>query len=109
MSEDTGPQAAARRGRGLQHAAASHGRPGVGVHLASALLPLPPGARYLKGRYRHQVDSLDQFVSTLYARAPFEKGRLVARCFRVAAQQGWVLPSGRIVAVYLVQFGTAAD
>lgn len=81
----------------------------TGVHLASELLPLPAGARYLKGRYRHQVDSLDQFVGTLYSSAPREKARLVARCFQVAAQQGWVLPSGRIVAVYLVQFGTSAD
>ncbi len=83
--------------------------PGIGAHLARELLPLPPGARYLQGRYRHQVDSLDQFVSTLYSRAAFEKRRLVARCFHAAAQQGWVLPSGRIVAVYLVQFGTPAD
>ncbi|HEX6931004.1 MAG TPA: hypothetical protein VF162_02590 [Streptosporangiaceae bacterium] len=83
--------------------------PGVGAHLANELLPLPAGGKYLKGRYRHQVDSLDQFVSTLYSSAPREKDRLIARCFQVAAQQGWVLPSGRIVAVYLVQFGTPAD
>jgi hypothetical protein len=83
--------------------------PAVGSHLASTLLPLPKGAKYLKGRYRHQVDSLDQYVKTLYSSSPSEKARLVARCFRVAAQQGWVLPSGRIVAVYLAQFGTHAD
>ena len=56
------------------------------------------------------MDSLDQFVRELYPQAPsFEKRRLVARCFRVATQQGWVLPSGRAVAVYLVQFGTRLD
>ncbi len=84
--------------------------PSAGTRLAGKLLPVPRGARYLKGRYRRQVDSLDQFVRELYPQAPsFEKRRLVARCFRVATQQGWVLPSGRAVAVYLVQFGTRAD
>jgi hypothetical protein len=82
--------------------------PAVGSHLASRLLPLPPGAKYLKG-LKHRVDTLDQYVKTLYSSAPYEKARLVARCFQVAAQQGWVLPSGRIVAVYLAQFGTHAD
>ncbi len=83
--------------------------PGAGSHLASELLPLPRGAKYLKGRFKHQVDSLDEFLSALYPHVSFERGRLVAQCFRVAAQQGWVLPSGRIVTVYLAQFGTRAD
>ena len=81
----------------------------VGVRLAGDLLPRAPGAKYLKGRYKHQVDTLGQYVTTLYSKAPDEKGRLIQRCFQVAAQQGWVLPSGRIVVVYLAQFGTPAD
>jgi hypothetical protein len=81
----------------------------VGRRLARELLPRPRGAKYLKGRYQHQVDSLRQFLSTLYPDARSEKSRLVARCFLVAAQQGWVLPAGQIVAVYLVRFGYHAD
>jgi hypothetical protein len=89
------------------HGATTPG-PAVGSHLASRLLPLPRGAKYLKG-LKHRVDTLDDYVKTLYSSAPYERARLVARCFQVAAQQGWVLPSGRIVAVYLAQFGTHAD
>ena len=81
----------------------------VGRHLASELLPKPRRGKFLTGHYKHQVDSLHQFLTTLYPTAGYEKGRLVARCFRVAAQQGWVMRSGLIVAVYLVQFGTHAD
>src|SRR5262245_32605256 len=83
--------------------------PAVGRQLARALVPLPPGTKYLKGRYRRQVDTLDQFVGTLYSKASHEKARLVAQCFLVAAQEGWTWPSGRIVAVYIGQFGTHAD
>jgi hypothetical protein len=81
----------------------------VGHQLASALVPLPSGTTYLKGRYRHQVDTLDQYIATLYSKSAHERARLVARCFQVAAQQGWQWRSGRIVAVYLAQFGTHAD
>jgi hypothetical protein len=56
------------------------------------------------------VDTLEQYVTTLYSRAPrYEKRRLIQRCFQVAAQQGWESPSGRMVVVYLVQFRTPAD
>jgi hypothetical protein len=84
---------------------------GVGVKLASKLLPMPRsvGAKYLRGRYTGQVDSLDQFVSTLYNNSSAERQRLVAQCFQIGAQQGWDLPSGRIVAVYLAQFASSAD
>lgn len=81
----------------------------VGVRLAGELLPLPPGAKYLKGRYKHQADTLEQYVTTLYSSASYEKRRLIQRCFQVAAQQGWVMPSGRIVVVYLAQFRAPAD
>ena len=87
----------------------SHAAPGSGARLAGELLPIPKGASYLRGPYQRHVDSLSQYMSTLYPNAPFEKGRLVARCFQVAAQQGWELPSGEIVAVYLAKFGTPAD
>ncbi|MGN6679538.1 MAG: hypothetical protein ACTHKL_17390 [Streptosporangiaceae bacterium] len=83
--------------------------PSAGHQLASALVPLPPHTKYLKGGYRHQVDTLDQYIATLYSKSSHEKARMVARCFQVAAQQGWTWPSGRIVAVYLAQFGTHAD
>jgi len=81
----------------------------AGARLASELLPLPSGTKYLSRQYKHRVDSLDQFISTLYSGQTSEKARLVARCFQAAAQQGWVTPSGQIVSIYLVQFanGTA--
>ena len=83
--------------------------PSVGSHLAGELLPVPAGATRPKGPYAHQVLSLDQFISELYPQDPAEKARMVGRCFEVAAQQSWTVPSGETVYVYLIQFGTNTD
>ena len=83
--------------------------PGVGARLARELLPLPAGAKYINSQYRPSIDSLNQLLSVLYPGNSIERGRFVARCFQVAAQQGWAAASGQIVAFYLLQFGTPAD
>ncbi|HVB43216.1 MAG TPA: hypothetical protein VNF47_10985 [Streptosporangiaceae bacterium] len=83
--------------------------PGSASQLVRRLLPLPPGAARLKGQFTARVLSVDGYIRELYPSDPAEKSRLAARCFKVAVQLAWVEPSGQTVAIYLSQFGTAAD
>jgi hypothetical protein len=77
--------------------------------LTSRLLPLPTGAGKDGTLPKTQDLSLSQFVGALYSASQNQGPVLTALCFEAAARRAWLLPSGQITVIYLVQFGDAAQ
>jgi hypothetical protein len=78
--------------------------------LLAELLPMPAGATRPRKAPRPRAYSLSTFVARLYGddKSP-ETGYLSALCFETAVGGEWQTHSGKLVAIYLIQFARQAE
>jgi hypothetical protein len=81
----------------------------TGAALLARMLATPSGDKQGTGQEETRVLSLRDYVNLLYTDNPAEQQRLIALCFQTAVHREWVSPGGTITAIWLIQFGTAAD
>lgn len=100
--------AVVRRGSALNGGCRTQ-TPAQTSQLTARLMPLPAGAGKDGTFPVTKVMNLSQFDSDLYTASQQQGPVLETLCFEFAARRAWLMPSGEITVVYLVQFGGPAQ
>jgi hypothetical protein len=76
----------------------------AGQLVAVQLLPVPAGSS-ITGSGTQRVLTVQQYANMLYSGRPGETTELRSLCFQTAAHLMWREPSGKLVSIWLIQFG----